>query len=146
GPTTKSTSNGRTIKIGEAYDREFERYLVRQILEAHPDWLARYLSGDNVSSFPAENRLLATLALEPRVSAPRVAALLPQLTRPIGEEELLRLAQFPDETGVKDVFDVCLNNPVTRNSVLKSLLNVRTRFDAAKLEAVLAKATRLLLS
>jgi putative heme-binding domain-containing protein len=146
GPTTKSTSNGHTIKIGEAYDREFERYLVRQILEAHPDPLAKYLNRDNASSFPAENRLLATLALEPRMSASRVAELLPQLTRPLGEEELLRLAQFPDEPGVKDVFDVCLNNPATRNSVLQSLLNVRTRFDAAKLEAVLAKATRLLVS
>src|SRR5439155_22826448 len=35
-PTTRSTHNGKTIKAGVAYEREFERYLVRLFLEQHP--------------------------------------------------------------------------------------------------------------
>ena len=80
-----------------------------------------------------ENRLVATLALEPKASAPRVAQLLPQLTRPPGQEEVLRLAQFLDEPGVGEALKATLKNVAARAATLEALLKVRSRIDAAKL-------------
>src|SRR5437588_11191379 len=42
-PTAKSTHNGRTIKVREAYEREFERYLARMFLERSPAAVAAWL-------------------------------------------------------------------------------------------------------
>src|SRR5206468_12885882 len=78
-PTIRSTHNGKTIKAGVAYEREFERYLVRLFLEQHPQAVAGFLDSAAANNFPLENRLLATLALEPESSAARVAQLFPQL-------------------------------------------------------------------
>ena len=42
-PTAPGTRNGKPIRVREAYDREFERYLVRMFLEQHPDAVAKFL-------------------------------------------------------------------------------------------------------
>ena len=64
GPTAPSTHKPqKTIKVGGAYEREFQRYLVRMILERHPDAVAKFLDSKDAKSLPVENRLLATLAL-----------------------------------------------------------------------------------
>jgi len=146
GPTMKSTQSGRTIKTGDAYDREFERYVARLQLEQHPALVAKFLDGDSARDLPVENRLVATLALEPKASAVRVAKLLPQLQRAPGDEELLRLAQFPDEPGVSEALKAVLQKPETRVGALESLLRVRTKLDGAKLAPLLADAARQLLS
>jgi len=143
-PLAQSTQKNKPIKVGTAYEREFERYLVRMFLEKVPDAVAKFLDSPNAAKLPVESRLLASLALEPKTSAQRVAKLLPQLTRPAGEEELLRLAQFPDEPGVGDSLKAVLQNPSTRDAALESLLKVRTRLDAAKLTPILADAAKQL--
>ncbi len=145
-PMDKSTQNGKPIKVREAYDREFERYLVRMFLEKHPEAGAKFLDSDDAKKLPVEARLLASLALDPRTSATRVAALLPLLTRAPGQEEVLRLAQFPGEPGVGDALKAVLNNPATRTAALESLLAVRTKLDAAKLTPFLADAAATLLA
>src|SRR5439155_5260381 len=89
GPLARNTQTGKPIKVRQAYDREFERYLVRAALEKHPQQLAAFLESGAAKSLPLENRLLAALALEPKVSASHVAQLLPELRRAPGEEELL---------------------------------------------------------
>jgi len=139
-PLAPATRNGKPIKVREAYDREFERYLVRMFLEKHPDAVAHFLDSDAVRDLPVENRLLASLALEPKASAARVATLLPQLDRPPGPEEILRLAEFLDEPGVGEAFKALLGKPATRASTLGALLAVRTRFDATKLTPLLSGA------
>jgi putative heme-binding domain-containing protein len=63
--------------------------------------------------------------------------LLPLLERPPSSEELLRLAQFPDEPGVGDALKAILQSKVTQASALDSLLKVRTKFDAARLLPIL---------
>lgn len=146
GPTMKSTQSGRTIKTGDAYDREFERYVARLQLEQHPALVAKFLDSDAARNLPVENRLVATLALEPKASSVRVAKLLPQLSRPPGDEELLRLAQFPDEPGVGEALKAVLQKPETRTGALESLLRVRTKLDAAKLRPLLTEAARELLA
>ncbi len=144
-PTTKSTANGRTIKAGVAYEREFQRYLARLEMEKHPAAVAAFLDSDAAKALPVENRLVATLALEPKLSASRVAQLVPQLGRPPGQEEILRLAQFMDEPGVGDAFKDALENATARNNLIEGLLQVRSRFDATKLKPWLVEAGRGLL-
>ncbi len=145
-PTMRSTQSGRTIKTGDAYDREFERYVARLQLEQHPAQIAKFLDSDSARNLPVESRLVAMLALEPKTSAAQVAKLLPQLSRPPGDEELLRLAQFPDEPGVGEALKAILQKPETRTGALESLLRVRTKLDAAKLRPLLTDAARELLS
>ncbi|HYR59386.1 MAG TPA: LamG domain-containing protein, partial [Chthoniobacteraceae bacterium] len=144
-PLGPSTKNNKPIKVREAYDREFERYLVRMFLEQHPDAVAKFLDSDSARELPVEARLLASLALEPKASAARVAKLLPQLQRAPGQEEVLRLAQFPDEPGAGEALRAILSNPATRVSTLDALLAVRTRLEATKLGPMLADAARELL-
>ncbi len=139
-PTAKSTHSGKMIKVAEAYDREFERYLIRFFLEKHPQAVAAFLDSREAQKLPLENRILATLALQPGHSASRVAQLLTELKRSPTEEELLRLAQFPDEPGVAEVLKPLLGKTET----LEALLKVRTKFDAAKVTPVLARAVEAL--
>jgi putative membrane-bound dehydrogenase-like protein len=144
-PVGLSTQNHKPIKVGDAYDREFERYLARFFLERHPTEVAKFLDSELAKERPVENILLFTLALEPKASAPRVAALLPKLQRPPEEEELLRLAQFPEEPGVSEALKAVLANPATSGGALDSLLAMKTRLDAKKLAPLLTDIARTLL-
>ncbi len=141
-PTMRSTSTGRTIPTGTAYEREFERYLVRMLLERSPTLLDHFLDQPEARALPAESRLVAALALEPKVSAARVAALLPELSRPPGDEELLRLAQFPDEPGVGAALKSLLRAEATGLGAVESLLRVRTKLDGANIAPMLTEAAR----
>ncbi len=141
-PLEPATRNGKLIKIREAYDREFERYLVRLFLERQPELVTAFLDSDAANTLPAENRLLASLALDPKTSASRVAQLLPKLSRPPGQEEVLRLAEFPGEPGVAEALGAVLQNPATRTATLEAMLAVKTRLDAAKLQPILTPAMR----
>ena len=145
-PVAPSTRNGKPIKVREAYDREFERYLVRMFLERHPEAVAKFLDSDDAKKLPTEALLLASLALEPKSSAARVAKLLPQLQRPPGQEEVLRLAQFPDEPGVGEALRAILSSATTRGAALESLLAVKTRLDAKKITPFLTDAATALLT
>ncbi len=145
-PTGPSTKNGKPIKVREAYDREFERYVARLFLERNPEEVTKFLDSDAAKSLPIENRLLATLALEPKASASRVAKLLPQLQRSPGQEEVLRLAQYADEPGVGEALKGILKSPTTRAAALESLLTVKTRLDAVKLTPFLTEAANTLLA
>ena len=49
-PTARSTHNGRIIKVGEAYEREFERYLARLFLEKAPAAVAAWLESSEAES------------------------------------------------------------------------------------------------
>ena len=131
GPTTKSTHGGKTIKSGAAYDREFERYLVRLFLETQPKLVGDFLRFDSQGR-GVENTVLATLALEPKESAAQLARVLPLLRRAPGQEELLRLAQFPDEPGVGDALKKVLQQPATSTAAIESLLKVRAKLDARR--------------
>ena len=139
------TNKKSQFKTGDIYDREFERFLVRRFLERHPEAVARFLDSAAAAKLPVENRLLASLALEPKLSATRVAQLLPKLTRPPGQEEVMRLVQFVTEPGVGEALTGALTNPTTRPAVLAALLAARTRLDTAKLTPLLADAAKSLI-
>ncbi|MCB1278275.1 PVC-type heme-binding CxxCH protein [Prosthecobacter sp.] len=145
GPTIQSSRSPARVPVREAYDREFERFLVRMFLERHPDIVAKFLDSDAASKLPVEARVLASLALEPKSSASRVAKLLPQLDRAPNDEELLRLAQFPNEPGVDDALKTVLSNEKSRASVAEKLLAQRTALDAAKIAPLLTEAAQAML-
>ena len=145
-PTMKSTHNGKSIKTGDAYDREFERYLVRMLIERYPIFAVSFLDAPQAKSLPLESRLVASLALEPKASASRVAELLPSLKRTPNQEELLRLAQFPDEPGVGDALKRILEFSGATGGVVDALLNIRTRVDPIRLTPLVTDAARTLLS
>lgn len=145
GPLAQSSRGPQQIPVREAYDREFERFLVRLFLERHPDLTAEFLDSDAAQALPVEALVLASLALEPKTSASRIAKLLPRLERAPNDEELLRLAQFPNEPGVDDALKALLSNEKSRATVAEKLLAQRTALDAKKIAPLLTEAAKAML-
>ena len=144
GPLARNTQNGRPIKVREAYDRDFERYLIRAGLERFPTETADYL--ERTPGLTVESRLLAALALEPRRSASLIAMLLPELNRAPNEEELLRLAEHLEQPGVGQALRAVLQNPKMRRTAAEGLLSGRTRLDASRLTPLMEDAAVELLT
>ncbi|MDP0492399.1 MAG: DUF1080 domain-containing protein [Verrucomicrobiota bacterium JB023] len=144
-PTVISSRTREPIPAEDAYDREFERYLIRLFLEKHPGEVATFLDSEASQSLPAEGRILASLALPPKESAARVAAILPELDRAPDSEELLRLAEFPGAPGAQETLTKLLQNPESRDHVASQLLDLKTRLDAKKMATLLTEPARELL-
>jgi putative membrane-bound dehydrogenase-like protein len=145
GPTIQSSRGTKQIPVREAYDREFERFLVRMFLERHPELVAKFLDSEAAAKLSVEARVLASLALEPKASASRVAKLLPQLDRAPNDEELLRLAQFPTEPGVGEALQALLTNEKSRAAVTEKLVAQRTKLDAKQIAPLLVETARTML-
>lgn len=147
GPTVTATHGGnKQIPAREAYDREFERFLVRMFLERQPDFVAKFLDSEAAANLTLDERIFATLALEPKASASRVAKLLPQLDRAPNEEELFRLAQFPEEPGCGEAVEALLSKAVSRTVVAERLLAQKTKLDPAKIAPVLIRPAKALIT
>lgn len=153
-PKAASTHSGKLIKVGAAYEREFDRYLVRLMIESRleddeaanledrrdvAERLARFLDSPEGAALPVEGRLVASLAMNPREGTPRMAALLPKLDRLPGEEEILRLAQHPDAPGVRAALTALLDRENLRAHVLETILSAQTRVDAAGIAPLLVQ-------
>ncbi|MBL9180790.1 MAG: DUF1080 domain-containing protein, partial [Verrucomicrobiaceae bacterium] len=145
GPAIQSSRGPKQIPVREAYDREFERFLVRMFLERHPEVVAKFLDSEAAAKLPVEARVLASLALEPKASASRVAKLLPQLDRAPNDEELLRLAQFPAEPGVGEALQALLTNEKSRAAVAEKLVAQRTKLDAKQIAPLLVETASTML-
>jgi putative membrane-bound dehydrogenase-like protein len=145
GLTIQSSRGSKQIPVREAYDREFERFLVRMFLERHPDIVAKFLDSEAAAKLPVEARVLASLALEPKASASRVAKLLPNLDRAPNDEELLRLAQFPAEAGVGEALQALLTNEKSRAAVAEELVAQRTKLDAKQTAPLLTETAKQML-
>jgi putative membrane-bound dehydrogenase-like protein len=140
-PMTVSSQSSKPIRAGSAYEREFERYLVRLFLEQMPQQVTAFLKGSIPQGITPDQQLLAALSLPPKESAPRVAALIASLSGPPGDEEILRLAEAPDAPEVK----TALASLIARPESLQSLLRQRARFDARILAPLITEKARELL-
>ncbi|HKQ39120.1 MAG TPA: family 16 glycoside hydrolase, partial [Verrucomicrobiae bacterium] len=140
-PMARNTQTGKPMKVREAYDRDFERYLIRAALEKFPDLVSSFL--DKGTSLAVESRLLAALALEPKKSAALIGSYLGKLDRHPNDEELLRVAEHPEEAG--GALKSLLQATSTRAFTAEALLRGRTRFDTARLKPLLSDATAELL-
>jgi putative heme-binding domain-containing protein len=123
-----------------AYDRLFERFLVRWALEKHAPAVAAFLESPRGQALPVENRLLATLALEPRTAAMVLAGLLPEITRPLDAQEVHVLADHVDVAEVASALERIARDPVSRVAVLRSLLEFRTSIPQAAIKPIMARA------
>jgi putative membrane-bound dehydrogenase-like protein len=142
GPTMISTRKARPIPVAQAYDREFERYIIRLFLEHAPETLAAFLASPAAAALPVEARLWAALALPPAQGGLSVAELLPRLQRPPNKEELLRLVDCAQDPAAAEAMRAVLANPVTREPALNALLEVKSRLDPARIGPLLSDTLR----
>jgi putative heme-binding domain-containing protein len=138
--------SGKPIKVGIAYERDFERFLVRMYLERQPEAVAAFLASKEAKSLPAEGRMFAALALDPKVGAPLVAELVGQLNRAPGPDELFAVAKTLDQPESVAVLRKLLADAAVRNRVVELLLVTRTDLDPAKVGPVVAEAAQALLA
>jgi putative membrane-bound dehydrogenase-like protein len=136
---------GKPIKVGAAYERDFERFLVRMYLERQPEAVAAFLASPEAKTLPAEGRMFAALALDPKVGAPLVAELVGQLERAPGPDELFAVAKTLDQPTSVAVLRKLLADAAVRNRVVELLLVFRTDLDATKVGPVVAEAAQALL-
>lgn len=143
-PTGPSTRKG-TILVREAYDREFERYVVRLLLERHPAELGAFLATDAAKALPAESLLLGALALPPAQAAPLVASALGKLNRVPNPQEILLLVQAIDQPGVAEMLRAKLKDPATSQAIIDALLANKSRIAPQKIESLIADSVDQLL-
>ncbi|MFD0894568.1 DUF1080 domain-containing protein [Luteolibacter ambystomatis] len=130
--------------VWDAYDRQFERYLARWVMELHPEETRRMLASGN--GLAPEARLLAILSLPPAQAAPLLVAELSNIKRPLDAEELALLGSQIDQPEVVSALDRLLADPAKRAPLLQGL----TRLEPAMLTkpalaTVVTKACRAIL-
>jgi putative heme-binding domain-containing protein len=124
------------------YDRDFERYLARWALEKHPAAVAAFLDSPAGRALPLDNRLLATLALEPQAAALAVVNLLPEMQRPLDVQEVRVLAAQAEVPAVARALERLALDPASRAATLRALFSFRTNVTNPGIESVVVKATR----
>jgi putative membrane-bound dehydrogenase-like protein len=146
GPTAKSTHNGRMIKVGEAYEREFERYLVRYFIEQHPRSVAEFLDADQsqVAQLPVDTRVWACLGIGGRDGAMRLAVLTKTARHTLSDEELTLMGSFAGETPIAKELSDYLSNASTQKPGLNALLRVHTRLQSPEVAALIAPQAKAL--
>jgi len=154
-PVTEPDTIALVMKLGggratgdawTVYDRDFERYLARWALEKHAGAVVAFLDSPAGRALPAENRLLATLALEPQAAARGIVGLIGNLGRPLDVEEVRVLAGQADLPEVADALEKLARDPRTRAATLETLLAFRTSFQSSALEPIVAQAAADLLA
>ena len=145
GPIGESTQRKRPIPVGAAYDREFERYLVRLFLEQIPGKVAAYLDQDRRSDLEPEAEMWASLALGPEKAGPRVARLLGALGREPSREELTALLRAADNPLAAQSLRQALLEGEGQQRVAAALIGAKSQLDAAKVAPLLAPAAQALL-
>ncbi len=137
-PTSANTSQW------DKYDRDFERFLARWAMQANAQAVKTFLASEAGQALPVENRILATLAIGGRAAAIQLAGLLPELKRPLAEEEIRALSAHMDEPIVALVIRELLQEPATRVSTLNMFLSLRTRLNLTTVAPAIEAATAAL--
>lgn len=136
-PMAPSSRGGKLIPIREAYDREYERYLVRYLLERHPDALTKFITTEKAKQLPVESLLLAALALPPATGASVVAAQLSRLQRSPNDEEVLRLVQAIEQPEIQRSLRAAIDNPATSQTIVDALLKNKNRISPASIQQLI---------
>ncbi len=136
-PVGKSPHSGAPMKLREAYDCDFERYLIRAALENMSPQVATFIRSPAAQKLSADSQLLMLLALPKEQSGEQIARLLPKLERVPNEEELLRLVETLDSPASKTALQQILDKPEARRVALDAFLKVRNRLDPEKIRPLL---------
>ncbi len=136
--------HGIPVPTGSAYNREFERFLVRRGLEEHPAALAKLLSGPLVSNLPLENRLFASLALPSNlISGPFLQAWR-DMDRLPDEEELVLLLQGASNPEYLPLVQELFSDPKKASGLMNAILRMRSRLKQDQIENLLTLPLRKL--
>lgn len=136
-PQPKATSDP-----WEGYFNEYERFLARWAMEQHAERLAEFLDSPLAQGIPIETRALAILALPGAEAAAKLVRLLPELGRPLRDEEYRVLAEHVREPSVAGFVERLLEDPNTRLSALMALVRLQGRVDLTPLAEPAARAVR----
>jgi hypothetical protein len=134
-PQAQSTRKGM-ILVREAYDREFERYVVRLLLERHAAALSRFLASDAAAPLPVESFLLAALALPADDGAPIIAKRISELKRGLNDEEVLRLVQAIQNPMIQQSLRAAIENPATSKTIMDALLKNKSRISPEQIQSL----------
>lgn len=135
-PIGRNPHNGSPMKLREAYDREFERYLIRRRLERQKAGLQELLASE-AARFNVESQILACLALGTPESTKQLLGLLQQIDRNPNDEELLRVAENLHLSEARQSLAALLARKEARGAVFETLLKVRNRVDSSSLASTL---------
>jgi putative membrane-bound dehydrogenase-like protein len=103
----------------DAYDREFDRYLVRWLLSGHPEATRELLAAGKL---PVEAALVAARSFEnPHEAARLFTANLPKLERPLLPTELTLLGQHLDDQAILKSLEVLLAGAASRTALLRAM-------------------------
>ncbi len=138
-PNAKGETKGLKGLVREQYDREFERYVVRLLIERHTKDLQEFLATELAQKLPTESYLLATLALPAAQSAPLVAARLTQIGRHPNPAEVLLFMQALDQPSVLVRLRDSLNNPSSSQSTIQAILANKNRIAADRIQELIAE-------
>jgi len=153
-PVTEPDTIALIMKLGggrvegdawDVYDRDFERYLTRWALEKHPAAVTAFLDSPAGRALPLDNRLLATLALEPQAAALALVNLLPEMQRPLDVQEVRVLAAQAEVPAVAAALERLALDPASRAATLRALLSFRTSVMNPGIQSIVAKATAAIL-
>jgi putative membrane-bound dehydrogenase-like protein len=135
-PQGQSTRKGM-ILVREAYDREFERYVVRLLLERHAAALSPFLASDTAAKLPVESFLLAALALPAADGAPIIAKRVSELKRSLNDEEVLRLVQAINQPAIQQSLRAAIENPATSKTIVDALLKNKSRISPEQIQSLI---------
>ncbi|MES2922523.1 MAG: PVC-type heme-binding CxxCH protein [Verrucomicrobiota bacterium] len=110
-----------------AYDRNFERYLARWAMSAHPTETRQMLESIEM---PIENGMLAVRSQDGVEAAAGMVKLLPGIQRPLIPDELSLLASHLAEPSVLKAYAELLESPDRREPTLRSMLQFDSKVAA----------------
>jgi len=128
--------HGIPLPTGPAYDREFERFLVRQGLEEYPIALLNFLNSPNSATLPAENRLYAALALPADLLAGPFLATWQEIDRLPEAEELVILLQGVTNPKLRALVYRLFSNPEKAPGLMRVTLQLRSRLKLEQIEDI----------
>ena len=138
-PSAPSTRGGKPMPVREAYDREFERYVVRLLLERHAAALSPFLASDAAAKLPVESFLLAALALPAADGAPIIAKRVSELKRSLNDEEVLRLVQAIQNPAIQQSLRAAIENPATSKTIIDALLKNKSRISPEQIQSLIGE-------
>lgn len=105
-----------------AYERDFLRYLLRWAMEEHRE-VTRAMLAEGLG-LGVETRLLVIRSLPPEEAAVAMLGILPQIGRPLASDELELIGAQLAQPAVAAAFGEWLARPATRESLLRTLLEL----------------------
>jgi len=145
-PLAPSTQNAkRKIPVGAAYDRLFERYLIRLHLERQQGELAKWLTVERLADINPEAALWMVQALPPVKAGVYVPRILSKLDRAPNKEELVTLLKAANNPEAFDVFKAALVNEKSQEAVALALIDYKSNLDPLKVAPLIVPAAREML-